>query len=140
MTHLYMLFIFHVNVIICQFFNLSHIHQIFVETNHFLGWKISNYSHGIQNMCKFCEMTWFNIPSTFIKTRNHFFFRVYLCFWINMYITFVFTNILQSPTLWNEMKFLFLISFLGYILTKYAKLLWNCFKSLRWHKLKHAHP
>jgi hypothetical protein len=99
-------------------------------------------THMVSKTCaKLCEMTWFNIPSTFIKTRNHLIFlRVYLCFWINMYITFVFTNILQSPTLWNEMKFLFLNIFLGYILTKYAKLLWNFFKSLRWHRLKHAHP
>jgi hypothetical protein len=31
MAHLVMLVIFHVNVIICQIFNLPHIYHIFVE-------------------------------------------------------------------------------------------------------------
>ncbi len=35
MAHLVMLVIFHVNVIICQIFNLPHIYHIFVEKNHF---------------------------------------------------------------------------------------------------------
>jgi hypothetical protein len=36
MAHVVMLVIFYVNVITCQFFNLSHIYWIFVEKNHFL--------------------------------------------------------------------------------------------------------
>jgi hypothetical protein len=36
MTHLAMLVIFHVNVIICQKFNLPHIHCIFPKKIHFL--------------------------------------------------------------------------------------------------------
>jgi hypothetical protein len=36
MAHLAMLVIFHVNVIICQIFNLPHIYCIFVEKTHFL--------------------------------------------------------------------------------------------------------
>ncbi len=35
-SHLVMLVIFHVNVIICQKFNLAHIHCIFPEKTHFL--------------------------------------------------------------------------------------------------------
>jgi hypothetical protein len=42
MVSLAMLVIFHVNVIICQIFNLPHIYCIFVEKNYFLRWKISN--------------------------------------------------------------------------------------------------
>ncbi len=36
MAHLVMLVIFHVNVIIYQNFNLSHIYHIFTEKPHFL--------------------------------------------------------------------------------------------------------
>jgi len=42
LAHLVMLVIFHVNVISCQIFNLSHIYRIFVEQAHFLKWKFSN--------------------------------------------------------------------------------------------------
>jgi hypothetical protein len=41
----------------------------------------------------------------------------YCAFTLHRYATFVFTNILQSPTLLNEMSFSLKISFLGYILT-----------------------
>ncbi len=36
MAHVAMCVIFHVNVIICQNFNLSHIYRIFAEKTHFL--------------------------------------------------------------------------------------------------------
>jgi hypothetical protein len=42
MAHLAMLFIFHVNVITCQNFNLAQIYYIFAEKIHFLKWKFSN--------------------------------------------------------------------------------------------------
>jgi hypothetical protein len=42
MAHLAMLVIFHVNVITCQMFNLSHIYHIFVEKTHFLKWIFFN--------------------------------------------------------------------------------------------------
>ncbi len=48
MAHLAMVVIFHVNVITCQNFDLPHIYRILVEKNHFLRWKFSNWSHGIQ--------------------------------------------------------------------------------------------
>jgi hypothetical protein len=81
MAHLAMFFIFHVIVIICQNFNLPHIYRIFAKNISFLKWKFSNLSHGIQTWFKLCEMTWFNIPSTFIKIKNHLsFFGVNLCF------------------------------------------------------------
>jgi len=37
MAHLAMVVIFHVNVIICQIFNLRHIYRILVEKTHFLS-------------------------------------------------------------------------------------------------------
>jgi hypothetical protein len=40
--HLTMLVIFHVNVIICQNFNLLHIYCIFIKQTHFLKFKFSN--------------------------------------------------------------------------------------------------
>jgi hypothetical protein len=42
MTHLAMFFIFHMDMIACQNFNLPHIYHIFVEKFHFLKWKFSN--------------------------------------------------------------------------------------------------
>jgi hypothetical protein len=54
-----------------------------------------------------CEMAWVNIPSTFIKIKNHLkiVFGVYLCFWVHMYITFVFTkysNLSLNKIKWNN--------------------------------------
>jgi hypothetical protein len=76
MSHLAMLVIFYVDVISCQDFNLPHIYHIFVLKTHFLRWKFTNYSHGIQTWFILCEMTWFNILITFIETQNHL-----NCFW-----------------------------------------------------------
>jgi hypothetical protein len=42
MAHVVILIIFHVNVIICQIFNLPHIYHIFVEKTHFLRWNFLN--------------------------------------------------------------------------------------------------
>jgi hypothetical protein len=42
MAPLAMLFIFHMNVITCQNYDLPHIFYIFVKKTHFLKWKISN--------------------------------------------------------------------------------------------------
>jgi hypothetical protein len=75
-----MLIIFHVNVIICQIFNLPHIYYIFAKKSHFLKWIFKNWSHGIQTWFKLYEMIWFNIPSTFIKIIN------YLNYFINMFV------------------------------------------------------
>jgi hypothetical protein len=70
----------HVNVINCQNFNSPHIYCIFVLKFPFLKEKFTNWSHGIQTWFKICEMTWFNIPSTFIKIKNHLnFFLEYIC-------------------------------------------------------------
>jgi len=100
MAHLTMLVIFHVNVITCQIFNSSHIYHIFAEKTHFFIWKFSNWTHGIQTWFKLCEMTWFNMFSTFIQITNYLKkIGVYLCFWVHRYTTFVSTNILQSPIL-----------------------------------------
>ncbi len=68
-----------------------------------MKWKFSNWSHGIQRWSKLCEMTWFNMFSTFMHIKNYLdFFGLYFCFWIHMYITFVFTNTFQSLKFWNE--------------------------------------
>jgi hypothetical protein len=54
MTHLAMLVIFHVNVIICQNFNLPHIYHIFAEKNSCFEMKIFKlitwYPNMVQNM------------------------------------------------------------------------------------------
>jgi hypothetical protein len=42
MAPLAILVIFHVNVIICQIFNIPHIYRIFGEKTHFLRRKFSN--------------------------------------------------------------------------------------------------
>jgi hypothetical protein len=45
----------------------------------------------------------FNMFSTFMHIKNYLdFFGLYFCFWVHMYITFVFTNTFQSLKFWNE--------------------------------------
>jgi len=56
-----MLIVFHVNVITCQNFNLPHIYCNFATKIHFLRWKISNLSHGIQ--------TWFNYVNDMVQYK-----------------------------------------------------------------------
>jgi hypothetical protein len=137
-----MLVIFYVDVISYQNFNLPHIYRIFGQKNHFLRWKFTNKSHGIQTWFILCEMTWFNIPSTFIKTKNHlnFFWNIFVFLSLHVYyICFhKYTSIFHFIR-WNEIVSI-LISCLGYILTWYAKIVWNVFKSLRWDTPKHANP
>jgi hypothetical protein len=118
-------------------------YHIFVEKFHFWNEK-NEISHMVSNTWfKLCEMAWFNILSTFIKIKNHL-----NCFWsifvfLNTYIgTFIcfYKYIPISHIIkWNEIM-CFLISCLGYILTWYAKILWNCFKSLKWDRLKTCTP
>ncbi len=80
LAYLVMLVIFHMNMIICQIFNFPHIYPIFAEKKSFF--KLVT---GYPNMIRFYEMTWFNIPSTFIKIINHLiFFGVLLCFQVHI--------------------------------------------------------
>jgi len=80
MAHRGMFFIFYVDVIFCQNFNLPHIYHIFAQKTHFLKWKFTNYSHGIQTLFILCEMTWFNIPLIFNKNLKSFkLFFEYIC-------------------------------------------------------------
>jgi hypothetical protein len=119
MAHLVMLVIFHAIVIICQNFNLPHIYRIFVKKISFLRWKFSNLSQGIQTWFKLCEMTWFNIPSTFIKTKNHLsvFWNKFVFLSTHVhYICFHKYTPISHFVKWNKI-ISFLISCLDYILT-----------------------
>ncbi len=89
MACLIMLVILYVDVISCQNFNLSHIYHIFAEKTHFLKWKFSNESDGIQTWFMLCEMTWSDTPSTFINTKNH------LNFFWNIFVVFEYTSTLH---------------------------------------------
>jgi hypothetical protein len=65
-----MLVIFHVNVITCQNFNLSHIYRIFIEKKlNFWDEKLQiNHmisKHGSNNV------TWFNICLIVIRIKNY---------------------------------------------------------------------
>jgi len=91
MAYLTMLFIFQVNVITCQNFNLSHIYRIFAKKTHFLKWKFSNkymvFEHGSNNV-KWHGSIYFqfsyNVISYFLKIWNIFVFLStqahYICF------------------------------------------------------------
>jgi hypothetical protein len=104
MVHLTMFVIFHVNVITCQNFNLPHIYHIFVEKTPFLRWKFSNLSHGIQTWLKLCEMTWFNIPSTFIKIKNHlnYFWSIFV--FLNIHVHYIYFHKIYSNLSFYKMK------------------------------------
>ncbi len=64
--------------------SIYHIYRIFVEKTHFLEWEFSNWSYGIQTWFKLCQMTWVNIPSTFIKSKNYlnYFWSIFVCEYI----------------------------------------------------------
>jgi hypothetical protein len=90
-----------------------------------------------------CEMTWCNIPSTFIKTK------IYLNYFLSIFVflsTKVHYNRFHKYTpishfiKWNE-----IVSFLISRLRLYSNIicknkLWKSFESLRWGTLKHAQP
>jgi len=66
-------------------------------------------------------MKWFNIPSTFIKTKNHLnyfleYIRVFEYIGTLHLFPQIYSNIPLNKMKWNEI-FSFLISYLGYILT-----------------------
>ncbi len=142
MAHLAMLVIFHVIVIICQIFNLPHIYHIFAKKISFFRWKISNLSHGIQTWFKLCEMTWFNILSTFIKIKNHLSFFWSKFVFLNTHVHHIlfpqiYSNLPIYKMKWNH--------FFSNILPKvYSNIICKnvvkIFQSLRWDTLKHAHP
>jgi len=129
-----MLVIFYVDVIICQNFNLPHIFYILTGKNHFLRWKFLNQSHGIQTWFKLCQMTCFNIPSTFIKTKNHlnYFKNIFVFFNTHVhYICFLKYTPISHFIKWIEIISC-IIFCLGYILTYYTKIFWKYFKTLKW--------
>jgi hypothetical protein len=77
-----MLVIFHVNVIDRKNLKLSHIYHIFVEKNSIFEMKIFKFVTWYPNMVQICEIIWFNVSWTFIKTKNHL-----NCFW-NIFLFF----------------------------------------------------
>jgi len=89
MSNLAMFVIFHVNVITCQNFNIPHIYHIFVEKNHFLKWNFQINHMVSKTWFKQYQMTWVNIPSTFIKIKSFKLFLEYIC-------VFEYTDILHS--------------------------------------------
>jgi hypothetical protein len=131
MAHLAMFVIYNVDVIFYQNFNLPHIYHIFAKKIHFLKWNFLNWSQGIQTWFILCEMACFNIPSTFIKTKNHlnYFCNIFLFLSTQVhYIRFHIYIPISYFIKWNEIIY-FLISCLGYILTQYTKILWKSFKN-----------
>jgi hypothetical protein len=105
MSHSTMLFILHVNGITCQNFNLSHIYHIFAEKNNFLKYFFQIH-HMISKRGSNC-VKWHG--SIYFQFSERFKFikivvGIYLCFLVHRNTTFIFTNILQSTILQNEMK------------------------------------
>jgi hypothetical protein len=88
-------------------------------------------------------MTWFNVPSTFIQTKNHlnYFLNIFVFFSTKVhYIHFHKYTPISHFIKWNEIVF-FLISRLRLYYNTIRKIkLWKYFKSLKWNTFKHAHP
>jgi hypothetical protein len=105
MAHLAMLVIFYVDVIYCQNFNLPHIYRIFAKK--FIFWdEIYKLITWYPNMVHIMWKTWFNIPSTFIKTKNHLnvFWSIFVVIFIGTLYSF--PQIYSNPPLykmkWNN--------------------------------------
>jgi hypothetical protein len=75
--------------------------------------KISNYSHGIQAWFILCQMTWFNIHSTFINTTNHLNFLWSIFMFLSTHVRYIHLYILIFHFIKrNEIVFYFLLPML----------------------------
>jgi hypothetical protein len=107
--------------------------------NSFFEMKIYKLLTWYPNMVQtwLCEVTWFNIPSTFIKTKNHFICVFEYTCTLHSFSQ-IYSNLPLHKMKWNNFFSNLLPRLYSHIICKH--ILWKSFKSLRWDTLKHAHP